>query len=146
MKSSSYVAALQNLHALPVPHSKAKTVLLEYSKFLNSAGGLYRSPEWQSDVEDFIAAYNQSDVMPFEKAHMITHCADIFSVLDELKPDEDGRRVGLGWTSEQAIESSHHMFRIVWERYQKMPHSKNMYEAVLDFNYDRYLTSFSAGD
>ena len=61
---------------------------------------------------------------------------------DEIYPSPN---LGLSWTSEQAIESSHHHFAETWNRYKKTPGNKKkaLLGAVSDFNYTRFLTSFS---
>lgn len=132
---------LKNIDSLPIPDSPPKQVLLKFNELLTSVGGLYRSDDWQKNLDDLYLAFNESNVNPFEKMHLLTHICDILYILDSINTCEN--KPGLSWTSEQAIESSHQHFKKTWERYIKMPKNTNLMEAVVDFNYDRFITAFS---
>ncbi len=95
-------------------------------------------------LEDFKMNFVQSGLNIFVKAHMVTHIEDyLHNILDVMSGDEF-LNPGLAWTSEQAIESSHHHFKETWSRYKKCPKNKNALKlAVIDFNYNRFITAFS---
>ena len=136
-------AILDNLDKFPVcvTRTSAYNALKSYSRFLLLCGGIRRQEGWLDAAVDFQIAFQQSGLKPFLKVHMISHVQEYLAIIDSFCTFENP---GLAWTCEQAIESSHHHFKEVWERFKSSPKSKNpLLLAVIDFNYVRYLTSFS---
>lgn len=136
-------AILNNLEKFPVCVSRtsAYNALKYYSRFLSLCGGVHRREGWLESITDFQIAFQETGLKPFLKVHMISHVQEYFAILDSFCTFE---HPGLAWTGEQAIESSHHHFKEVWERFKTCPKTKNsLLLAVTDFNYVRYLTGFS---
>ena len=85
---------------------------------LDECGGITRNSEYQDSIKDFKESIQQAGIEPFLKIHLLDHVADFLEAMDEISPTSNP---GLSWTSEQAIESSHHHFAETWIRYKKAP-------------------------
>ena len=116
------------------------TALQRYENFLTFCGGVERLDGWAEAIHAFQEAFKETDIAPFVKVHLLDHLPVYFeNVLDKIASYPNP---GLALVSEQAIESSHHFFKSTWERYKKYSVKKNLLEAVIDFNYSRFINSF----
>ena len=122
--------------------STTPLALCQYKSFLEMCEDVTRKSNFQESIEDFNVVIREAGIEPFLKIHLLDHVAEFFRITDEICP---ASHPGLSWTSEQAIESSHHHFAETWRRYKRTPGNKKkaLVGALIDFNYTRFLTSFS---
>ena len=135
---------LENLDIFPTCFKRTGyyVALCRYKEVLEECGGVRRKHTFQNKIEEFQEAVRQAGIKPFLKIHLLDHVDLFLSIMDEICTFSNP---GLGWTSEQAIESCHHHFSNTWDRYKKTPgnRKKALLSAVIDFNYTRFVTSFS---
>ena len=87
-------------------------------------------PDYKDRVKSFQAAYLECGVSVTPKVH---------AVFEHLGPFLEKHQVGLGRWSEQAFESVHAKFKLVWNKYSvkdkfNPKYSENLLKTVIDFN------------
>ena len=133
---------MNNLQQLPLPASVYTIALAKFKDVVDQCGGLYRGEHWQQALEEFFDAYALIGKPITPKVHLLIHVPLYFETVDELSKvtiSED--KLGLAWMGEQAIEASHHVFRIIMERFNCVTNkSCALLEGVVDFNFDNFFT------
>ncbi len=107
-----------------------------FNQVVTSSFCVLRGDNYVQAIEDFKEAFLELDgISVTPKVHAV-----FFHVVPFLQNKEfEEHKLGLGYYSEQAMETAHSLFKVHWRRYKRPKESsayaKNLLQCVNDFNY-----------
>ena len=98
--------------------------LRELDKVVTSCFGQHLDPAYEDNISRFSKQYRSLSISVTPKVHVIEkHVAEFL----KLK----GEKTGLGFWSEQAMESGHHDFKLEWEKVKVSPNHEEYGDRLL---------------
>lgn len=114
----------------PIECLKYVQVLSDFRKVVDGCFGRTLNPEFAKYIDSFKKSYLGLEEVPVTPK---VHC-----VFVHVKEFCQKHNVGLGIFSEQAFESVHHEFKIIWNKHKVRPthseYKKHLLRAVCEFN------------
>ena len=128
---------LKMCNGLAFPSSNSTFIALKrFSDVVTSCFGTNIESEYMEHIHQFEEAFNRTGLPCSTKVHVT--CRHIVTFIQNYLPPGKG----LGYVSEQAVESSHSRFLKVWNRYkcneEVATYPKCIYNAVCEANFTNY--------
>ena len=121
------------------------TALRYFAKLVTAAFGIERTDNWEETLEDFTVSLGQCkgyNLTPKQHA-VVLHLKDYINEIISPLFDTEYKIAGCAVTSEQALDSSHHLWNVIWDRYKHIGKQSEeaMRSCILEFHVCRGFCS-----
>ena len=117
------------------------STLEEFKKVVDAAFGQKLDPSFRESIASFSASYRQLGISVTPKVHCVERHLSEFL-------EHKGLQAGLGYYSEQAMETAHADFKVEWERVKVGPnhqdYAKQLFGAILRGAFNSYSYKYYA--